>query len=119
MMALTGIGLAMAFVMVQFSAITYSPQLVLWFTRDRILFHALGAFAATFVYALFTLAWVDRNGSAKVPLSATLLVGDHHHHQHAHVRAVDAAPRGPSNRQCIASGKGARDERSSMTCSVA
>ena len=48
---------------------------MLWFTRDRILFHALGAFTATFVYALFTLAWVDRNGSAKVPLSATLLVG--------------------------------------------
>ena len=75
MMALTGIVFAMAFVMVQFSAIAYSPRLVLWFTRDRILFHALGAFTATFVYALFTLAWVDRNGSAKVPLSATLLVG--------------------------------------------
>ena len=75
MMALTGIVFAMAFVMVQFSAIAYSPQLVLWFTRDRILFHALGTFTATFVYALFTLAWVDRNGSAKVPLSATLLVG--------------------------------------------
>src|SRR5580658_7713934 len=39
------------------------------------LFHALGAFTAIFVYALFTLAWVDRNGSAKVPLFATLLVG--------------------------------------------
>jgi uncharacterized membrane protein len=75
MMALTGIVFAMAFVMVQFSAIAYSPRLVLWFTRDRILFHALGAFTATFVYALFTLAWVDRNGSAKVPLFATLLVG--------------------------------------------
>ncbi len=75
MMALTGIVFAMAFVMVQFSAIAYSPRIVLWFTRDRILFHALGAFTATFVYALFTLAWVDRNGSAKVPLSATLLVG--------------------------------------------
>ena len=75
MMALTGIVFAMAFVMVQFSAIAYSPRLVLWFTRDRILFHALGTFTATFVYALFTLAWVDRNGSAKVPLSATLLVG--------------------------------------------
>ena len=75
MMALTGIVFAMAFVMVQFSAIAYSPQIVLWFTRDRILFHALGAFTATFVYALFTLAWVDRNGSAKVPLFATLVVG--------------------------------------------
>ena len=63
MMALTGIVFAMAFVMVQFSAIAYSPRLVLWFARDHMLFHALGAFAATFVYALFTLAWVDRGGS--------------------------------------------------------
>ncbi len=75
MMALTGIVFAMAFVMVQFSAIAYSPRLVLWFARDRILFHALGAFTATFIYALFTLAWVDRGGSAKVPLFSMLLVG--------------------------------------------
>ena len=33
MMALTGIVFAMAFVMVQFSAIAYSPRLVLWFAR--------------------------------------------------------------------------------------
>ena len=75
MMALTGIVFAMAFVMVQFSAIAYSPRLVLWFARDRMLFHALGLFTATFIYALFTLAWVDRGGSAKIPLFSTLLVG--------------------------------------------
>ena len=75
MMALTGIVFAMAFVMVQFSAIAYSPRLVLWFARDRMLFHALGAFTATFVYALFALAWVDRGGSAKVPMFSMLLVG--------------------------------------------
>ena len=75
MMALTGIVFAMAFVMVQFSAIAYSPRLVLWFARDRMMFHALGLFTATFVYALFTLAWVDRGGSAKVPLFSSLLVG--------------------------------------------
>jgi uncharacterized membrane protein len=75
MMSLTGIVFAMAFVMVQFSAIAYSPRLVLWFARDRMLFHALGAFTATFVYALFTLAWVDRGGSGKVPVFSTLLVG--------------------------------------------
>ena len=75
MMALTGIVFAMAFVMVQFSAIAYSPRLVLWFARDRTLFHALGAFTATFICALFTLAWVDRGGSAKVPLFSMLLVG--------------------------------------------
>lgn len=73
-MAITGIVFAMAFVMVQFSAIAYSPRLVLWFARDPTLFHSLGAFAATFVYALFTLAWVDRGGSGNVPLFSTLLV---------------------------------------------
>src|SRR6516164_9836732 len=75
MMALTGIVFAMAFVMVQFNAIAYSPRLVLWFARDRMLFHALGAFAATFIYALFALAWVDRGGSGTVPLFSCLFVG--------------------------------------------
>ena len=40
MIALTGIVFAMAFVMVQFSAIVYSPRLVLWFARyprDRLM----------------------------------------------------------------------------------
>jgi uncharacterized membrane protein len=74
MMALTGIVFAMAFVMVQFSAIAYSPRLVLWFARDRVLFHSLGAFSATFIYALFTLAWVDRGGAGTVPLFSSALV---------------------------------------------
>jgi uncharacterized membrane protein len=74
MMALTGIVFAMAFVMVQFSAIAYSPRLVLWFARDRVLFHSLGAFSATFIFALFTLAWVDRGGSGTVPLLSSILV---------------------------------------------
>jgi uncharacterized membrane protein len=74
MMSLMGIVFAMAFVMVQFSAIAYSPRLVLWFARDRSLFHALGVFAATFIYALSTLAWVDRGASGSVPLFSSLLV---------------------------------------------
>ncbi len=74
MMALMGIVFAMAFVMVQFSAIAYSPRLVLWFARDRLLFHALGVFAATFTYALFTLAWVDRGASGSVPLLSSSVV---------------------------------------------
>src|SRR6516164_9951688 len=67
MMALTGIVFAMGFVMVQFSSIAYSPRLVLWFARDRILFHALGSFSATFIFALATLTWVDRGGNGMVP----------------------------------------------------
>jgi uncharacterized membrane protein len=75
MMALTGIVFAVAFVMVQFSAIAYSPRLVLWFGRDRTLFHSLGVFIATFVYSLATIAWVDRGGSGTVPMFSLMLVG--------------------------------------------
>src|SRR6516225_7326106 len=75
MMALTGIVFAMGFVMVQFSAIAYSPRLVLWLARDRTLFHALGAFSATFIFALATLAWVDRGGNGTVPPFSSGVVG--------------------------------------------
>jgi uncharacterized membrane protein len=71
MMALTGVVFALAFVMVQFSAIAYSPRLVLWFARDHLLFHSMGVFAATFICALFTLAWIDRGQSGTVPLFST------------------------------------------------
>ena len=74
MLALTGIVFALAFVMVQFSAIAYSPRLVAWFGRDPILFHALGLFTATFLYAIATLSWIDRGGNGTVPLFSTLLV---------------------------------------------
>jgi uncharacterized membrane protein len=74
MMALTGIVFSIAFIMVQFSAIAYSPRLVLWFARDRSLFHTLGAFVATFLYSLVTIAWVDRDGSGSVPLFSFILV---------------------------------------------
>ncbi len=74
MMALTGIVFTLAFVMVQFSAIAYSPRLVAWFGRDPVLFHALGLFTATFFYAIGTLAWIDRGGDGRVPLFSVLLV---------------------------------------------
>ena len=60
MIALTGIVFSMTFVMVQFSATAYSPRLVFWFARDRVMAHALGVFTATFLYAIAALAWVDR-----------------------------------------------------------
>jgi uncharacterized membrane protein len=75
MMALTGIVFAVAFVTVQFSAIAYSPRLVLWFGRDRTLFHSLGIFIATFIYSLETIAWTDRGGSGTVPLFSMMAVG--------------------------------------------
>jgi uncharacterized membrane protein len=74
MMALTGIVFAIAFVMVQFSAIAYSPRLALWFARDQTLFHSLGAFVATFIYSVAALAWIDRYGAGTVPVFSVLLV---------------------------------------------
>lgn len=67
MMALTGIVFSVAFVMLQFSAITYSPRFAARFARDPVLFHALGIFFATFTYALATTFWVDRAGEVGVP----------------------------------------------------
>ncbi|MBR0683127.1 DUF2254 domain-containing protein [Roseomonas eburnea] len=67
MMALTGIVFSVAFVMLQFSAITYSPRFATRFARDPLLFHALGIFFATFTYSLAATAWVDREGSGMVP----------------------------------------------------
>ncbi len=75
MMALTAIVFAMAFFMVQFSAIAYSPRLDVWFARDKLLYHSLGIFTATFTFSLFTLAWVDRKASGTAPFFSTLLVG--------------------------------------------
>src|SRR5215469_15644420 len=63
MMALTGIVFAIAFVVVQFSAFAYSPRLVAMFASSPALFHSLGAFFATFTYALAALMWTDRGGS--------------------------------------------------------
>jgi uncharacterized membrane protein len=76
MLALTGIVFALAFVMVQFSATAYSPRLVLWISRDPVIWHAIGVFTATFLYAIGAIAWVDRNGSGKVPfLSVWVIFG--------------------------------------------
>jgi uncharacterized membrane protein len=36
--------------------------------------HSIGVFTATFLYALAALAWVDRGGSGRVPLSGTVFV---------------------------------------------
>jgi uncharacterized membrane protein len=65
MMALTGIVFAIAFVLVQFSAIAYSPRLVILFATSPTLFHTLGIFFATFTYSLVALIWTDRGGSGR------------------------------------------------------
>jgi uncharacterized membrane protein len=68
MLTLTGIVFSLTFVMVQFSATAYSPRLVLWVARDPVMSHAIGIFTATFLYALASLAWVDRYGTGRVPI---------------------------------------------------
>lgn len=73
MMGLTAIIFTIAFVVVQFSAVAYSPRVALQFARQKLLFHALGIFAATFTYALAAAAWVDRAGSGRVPALSWLI----------------------------------------------
>jgi uncharacterized membrane protein len=75
MMALTAVVFALAFIMVQFSAVAYSPRLVRMFIGDKTLYHSIGLFSFTFIFAFFALAWVDRNASGKVPGYSTLIVG--------------------------------------------
>jgi uncharacterized membrane protein len=75
MLALTGVGLAVAFVFVQFSAAAYSVRLFTLFASQPGLFHTIGTFFATFTYSLAALIWTDRNGSGTTPLLSTYLVG--------------------------------------------
>ena len=74
MLALSGVVFSLAFVMIQFSATAYSPRLVLWISRDPFMWHAVGVFTATFLYALAALSWVDRNESGKVPFVSSWMV---------------------------------------------
>ncbi len=74
MISLTAIVFSLTFVMVQFSAMAYSPRLVLWVARDPVMSHALGVFSATFLYAISMLGWVDRSASGKVPLVSGWMV---------------------------------------------
>lgn len=72
MLALTEIVFSLVFVMVQFSAVAYSPRLVLWIARDRVIWHSLGVFTATFIYSMAAIAWLDRDRSGRVDLFLAL-----------------------------------------------
>lgn len=74
MMAFTAIVFSVAYMTVQFNSIAYSPRLALWFANDSRMFHALGLFMATFLFALGTMAWVDRGAGGGVPLLSTMIV---------------------------------------------
>jgi uncharacterized membrane protein len=75
MMSLTAIVFSFTFLMLQFSASAYSKRLTLLTGRDPILWNSLGVFSATFVYALATLPYVDRNRDGAIPYFSTLAVG--------------------------------------------
>ncbi|HTT20263.1 MAG TPA: DUF2254 domain-containing protein [Candidatus Sulfotelmatobacter sp.] len=66
MLAMTGIVFSLVFVMVQFSAIAYSPRLSLWIARDSVIWHSLGVFTATFLYSMAAIGWLDRDHSGTV-----------------------------------------------------
>ena len=108
MMALTGIVFAMAFVMVQFSAVAYSPRLVLWLRAIRHCSTRSACSSPPSSTALSTcLGRPRRHG--KVPAVLVGIVRDPDRRQHAHVRPADAAARRSPDRQRVASDRRRRD----------
>ena len=77
MIAFTGLVIAGVLVVVQFAAGQYSPRLVLWFRRDRLVKHAIGSFLACWLYCLVALRNLDRTDGAFAPditLSVALIL---------------------------------------------
>ncbi len=74
MMSFTAIVFSLVFVIAQFNAVAYSPRLALWLGSDPLMFHGIGIFTATFIYALVALAWIDRANTARVPWLTTINV---------------------------------------------
>jgi len=80
MIAFTGLVIASVLVVVQFAAGQYSPRLILWFRRDRLVKHAIGSFLAAFLYALVALRAFERRNVDYAPdltvtLALVLLIG--------------------------------------------
>jgi uncharacterized membrane protein len=80
MIAFTGLVVSSVLVAVQFAASQYSPRLVLWFRRDRLIKNAIGSFLAAPVFALVALRElelerVSYNQNVTVLVALVLLVG--------------------------------------------
>jgi uncharacterized membrane protein len=75
MMAFTAIVFSVALLFIQYTSTTYSKRYVLLLSRRPVVYHVFGVFVATFIFALSTLAFVDRNGSAWVPFGSIAVVG--------------------------------------------
>jgi uncharacterized membrane protein len=67
MLAFTGFVTAIVMMIVQFGTSEFSPRYLSWFRRDWTLKFALGAFTATFVFALVATAQVARGSGTFVP----------------------------------------------------
>lgn len=67
MITLTALVFSVMFLMIQMTMTAYSKRLVLLFSGHPLGLHALGVFCATFLGALGTLQFVDRNHDGKVP----------------------------------------------------
>ena len=88
MMALTGIVFAIAFVVVQFSALAYSPRLVIMFASNPALYHTL-VFSSRHSP---TRWWHSCGRTAAAPGQSTFLVPARHdpaHCQHVGICPVD------------------------------
>ena len=80
MIAFTGFVVAGVLVVVQFAAGQYSPRLVLWFRRDRLVKHAIGLVPRRVRLALVALRELERRDEQYSPdvtvgLALVLLVG--------------------------------------------
>ena len=67
MLTFTGFVVTVVLLLVQFGTATFGPRLIRWARQARLLKHALGMFAATFMYALVTLDDVQRDDETFVP----------------------------------------------------
>ncbi len=67
MITLTALVFSVMFLMIQMTMSAYSKRLIMLFSGHPLGLHALGVFSATFLCALGTLQFVDRNHDGKVP----------------------------------------------------
>ncbi|HEY1867883.1 MAG TPA: DUF2254 family protein [Candidatus Cybelea sp.] len=74
MMAFTAIVFSIGFLFVQYTATAFSKRFMVTAAKGSLIFHAFGLFAATFTFALGTLAFVNRHGSTWVPFGSILIV---------------------------------------------
>ena len=67
MITLTALVFSVMFLMIQMTMSAYSKRLIMLFSGHPLGLHALGVFSATFLCALGTLQFVDRNHDGRVP----------------------------------------------------